>query len=115
MDNQLVNPPLILKINDINCPVKSVLDIISGKWALFIVYALIDEKKRFKELERTVEGINTRMLVKELKNLEHNGILTRTAFATIPPTVEYSLTEKGKKLRPILTELYKWGMDYIAA
>jgi DNA-binding HxlR family transcriptional regulator len=113
MANRAVKEQNIFKINDINCPVKDVLDILGGKWAFSIVYALLDGKKRFKELERMVEGINTRMLVKELKSMEKNGILVRTAYATIPPTVEYSLTEKGKKLKPILAELYKWGLEYI--
>ena len=53
------------------------------------------------------------MLVKELKSMEENKIIVREAFATIPPTVEYFLTEKGKKLEPILAELYKWGLEYV--
>ena len=102
-----------LKINENNCPIREVLDILGGKWAFSIVYALLDGKKRFKELERSIEGINTRMLVKELKSMEENKILIREAFATIPPTVEYTLTEKGKKLEPILAELYKWGKEFV--
>ncbi|MCX6285477.1 MAG: helix-turn-helix domain-containing protein [Bacteroidetes bacterium] len=102
-----------LKINKNNCPIREVLDILGGKWAFSIVYSLLDGKKRFKELERSIEGINTRMLVKELKSMEENKILIREAFATIPPTVEYSLTEKGKKLEPILAELYKWGKEFV--
>ena len=62
---------------------KEVLDIIGGKWAMPIVYRLSKGKMRFKELERSVEGINTRMLVKELKNMEINGIITREIFATV--------------------------------
>jgi DNA-binding HxlR family transcriptional regulator len=102
-----------IKINNNNCPIRSVLAILGGKWAFSIVYSLMDGKKRFKDLERSIEGINTRMLVKELKSMELNNIIVREAFATIPPTVEYSLTEKGRKLEPILAELYKWGNDYI--
>lgn len=102
-----------LKINKNNCPIREVLDILGGKWAFSIVYSLLDGKKRFKELERSIEGINTRMLVKELKCMEENKILIREAFATIPPTVEYTLTEKGKKLEPILAELYKWGKEFV--
>jgi DNA-binding HxlR family transcriptional regulator len=113
MDNQIVMQNNIFKINEINCPVRDVLDILGGKWAFSIVYTLLDGKKRFKELERSIEGINTRMLVKELKSMEVNKIVVREAFATVPPTVEYSLTEKGKKLEPILAELYKWGLEYI--
>lgn len=113
MDNQIVKQNNILRINENNCPVRDVLDILGGKWAFSIVYALLDGKKRFKELERSIEGINTRMLVKELKSMEENRIVVREAFATVPPTVEYSLTEKGKKLEPILAELYKWGLEYV--
>ena len=115
MDNQTVTTETIFTINEVNCPVRDVLDILGGKWAFSIVYALLDGKKRFKELERTIEGINTRMLVKELKSMEKNGIVVRHAFATVPPTVEYTLTEKGEKLKPILAELYKWGLEYIPA
>lgn len=94
------------------CSVKDVLDVIGGKWAMPIIYNLSKGKLRFKEIERTVEGINTRMLVKELKNLESNGILTRRVFATVPPTVEYALTEKGEKLLPIIKSLHQWGQEH---
>ena len=90
-----------------------VLEIIGGKWAMPIIYYLSKGKLRFKELERIVEGINTRMLVKELKNMEANGIVKRDVFATIPPTVEYTLTEKGQKLMPSINSLYNWGKEYI--
>ncbi|MFM6983389.1 MAG: winged helix-turn-helix transcriptional regulator [Chitinophagaceae bacterium] len=95
------------------CSLKDVLDIIGGKWAMPIIYILSKGKLRFKELERNIEGINTRMLVKELKNMEANGILSREVFATVPPTVEYSLTKKGKKLMPSIRSLYEWGQMYI--
>ncbi|MFA7273900.1 MAG: helix-turn-helix domain-containing protein [Crocinitomicaceae bacterium] len=95
-----------------NCPVKTVLDILGGKWSFSIVYSLLEGKKRFKELERSIEGINTRMLVKELKSMEINGIVKREAYATIPPKVEYSLTEKGQKLQPILAALHVWGLEF---
>ncbi len=77
-----------------------------------IIYVLSKGKMRFKELERSVKGINTRMLVKELKNLEANGIVTREVFATVPPTVEYTLTFKGKKLLPSIVSLYEWGQEF---
>ena len=96
-----------------NCSLKEVLDIIGGKWAMPIVYRLSKGKLRFKELERSVEGINTRMLVKELKNMEANGIITREVFATVPPTVEYTLTNKGEKLLPSIISLYSWGQEFV--
>ncbi|MBK9212621.1 MAG: helix-turn-helix transcriptional regulator [Saprospiraceae bacterium] len=94
------------------CSLKEVLDILGGKWAMPIIYTLSNGKMRFKELERSIPHINTRMLVKELKNMEANGIVIREVFATVPPTVEYTLTPKGEKLVPIIRELHKWGEEY---
>ena len=99
-------------ISQKTCILKDVLDIIGGKWAMPIIYNLSKGKLRFKEIERTIEGINTRMLVKELKNLEANGIIRRTVFPTVPPTVEYALTQKGDKLLPSIQSLHKWGQEY---
>ena len=102
-----------IKVSQIGCSLKEVLDIIGGKWAMPIIYHLSKGKMRFKELERTVEGINTRMLVKELKNMEANEIITREVFATVPPTVEYALTVKGEKLLPSIISLHKWGQEFV--
>ena len=99
-------------ISDKTCTLKEVLDIIGGKWAMPIIYILSKGKMRFKELERSIEGINTRMLVKELKNMEANTIITREVFATVPPTVEYTLTQKGHKLIPSITSLHHWGQKF---
>ena len=77
------------------------------------IFSLIKETKRFKELERQIEGINTRMLVKELKQLENNGIVVRKVYPEIPPKVEYSLTEKGRALKNVLIEMRNWGNEYI--
>ncbi len=101
-----------IKISENTCSLKDVLEIIGGKWAMPIIYILSKGKLRFKELERSVEGINTRMLVKELKNMEHNGIIKSEVFATIPPTVEYTLTDKGQKLLPSIISLHNWGKEY---
>ena len=94
------------------CTLKDVLDVIGGKWSMPIIYHLSQRKMRFKEMERAIAGINTRMLVKELKNLEANGILTRQVFATVPPTVEYALTAKGEKLLPSIKSLHQWGLEH---
>jgi DNA-binding HxlR family transcriptional regulator len=99
-------------VSEKTCSLKDVLDIIGGKWAMPIIYILSKGKLRFKELERSVEGINTRMLVKELKNMEANGIIIREVFATVPPTVEYTLTDKGEKLLPSIVSLHNWGQEY---
>lgn len=101
-----------ISVSQKTCSIKDVLDIIGGKWAMPIIYILSKGKLRFKEIERNVEGINTRMLVKELKNLEANGIITREVFATVPPTVEYTLTLKGEKLLPSIKSLHNWGQEF---
>ena len=101
-----------IKISEKTCSLREVLDIIGGKWAMPVIYILSKGKMRFKELERTVEGINTRMLVKELKNMEANGIVKREVFATVPPTVEYTLTSKGEKLLPSIVSLHNWGQEF---
>ncbi len=101
-----------VSISEKTCSLKEVLDIIGGKWAMPIIYILSKGKMRFKEVERSIEGINTRMLVKELKNMEVNGIITREVFATVPPTVEYTLTLKGEKLLPSIISLHSWGQEY---
>ena len=101
-----------INVSEKTCSLKEVLDIIGGKWAMPMIYILSKGKMRFKELERSVEGINTRMLVKELKNMEANGIITREVFATVPPTVEYTLTNKGEKLLPSIVSLHTWGQEF---
>lgn len=101
-----------IKVSEKTCSLRDVLDIIGGKWSMPIIYMLSKGKMRFKEIERSVEGINTRMLVKELKNMEVNGIITREVFATVPPTVEYTLTPKGMKLLPSIISLHQWGQEF---
>lgn len=101
-----------INVSEKTCTLKEVLDIIGGKWAMPMIYILSKGKMRFKELERSVQGINTRMLVKELKNMETNGIITREVFATVPPTVEYTLTNKGEKLLPSIVSLHSWGQEF---
>lgn len=101
-----------IKKSQKSCSIKDVFDIIGGKWAMPIIYNLSKGKLRFKEIERTIEGINTRMLVKELKNLEANGIITRKVFASVPPAVEYTLTLKGEKLLPSIKSLHQWGQEF---
>ena len=100
--------------NEERCALQEILGVIGGKWSMSIIFALFQGKKRFSEIERLVPKINTRMLVKELKNMEANGIVIREVFATVPPTVEYTLTTKGEKLETSINELYKWGLEYVA-
>jgi len=86
-----------------------VLQVLGGKWKLYILTSLYFGKKRFKELERDVTGISPKMLIKELKDLEALGILNRQTFNTVPITVEYSLTEQGLTLKPVLDHMCEWA------
>lgn len=104
---------ILRKITATACPIRNTIELVGGKWTFSIIYVLMSGTKRFSELEKTIEGISTRMLVKELKMLEKNNIIIRNAFATIPPTVEYSLTESGKAFYPVLVEIRDWGKKYI--
>ncbi|MBS1738466.1 MAG: helix-turn-helix transcriptional regulator [Bacteroidetes bacterium] len=102
------------KPNGEKCSMEEIMRVIGGKWTMPIIYTLSSGTKRFKELERGLPTISTRMLVKELKNLEQYKVVKREAFATVPPTVEYSLTESGRALEPIIFSLYKWGQEQIS-
>jgi DNA-binding HxlR family transcriptional regulator len=90
-------------------PIRDTLDLVGGKWKLHITHALAAGPLRFKELQREIGDITARMLSKELKELEVNDLITREVYATAPVTVEYSLTEYGKTLKPVVLALYTWG------
>jgi DNA-binding HxlR family transcriptional regulator len=88
--------------------------VISGKWKLFILSVLSNgEVKRYGEIRRTCENITEKMLTSQLRELEKDGIVFRKVYAQVPPKVEYSLTDLGKKLCHIFGPLYDWGVDYI--
>lgn len=93
-------------------PVKDALDILSGKWKLQIILSLTFGKKRFKQIQREIPGLTPKMLSKELKELEVNGLADRHVYDTSPVTVEYELTSYGKTLKPLIGELHKWGTKH---
>ena len=95
-----------------SCPVEATIDIIGGKWKSVILYHLIDDKKRFNELRRLIPGVTQRMLTLQLRELERDGIVCRTIYKQVPPKVEYSLTEFGKTLIPIISQMMNWGASY---
>ncbi|MDQ0435289.1 winged helix-turn-helix transcriptional regulator [Pantoea agglomerans] len=88
------------------------LKIIEGKWKTIIICQLFAAKGplRFSELERRIEGVNQKMLIQQLKQLEQDGIVTRTVYPEVPPRVEYSLTDLGKALGPSMTALIDWAL-----
>lgn len=94
------------------CPVEYTLDAIGGKWKLLILFYLMTDKvKRYNELKRSISGITHKMLSQQLKELESSGLVTRKEYQQIPPKVEYSLSEKGVTLLPILGLMYQWGKE----
>lgn len=96
------------------CPFRQTLETLEGKWKFAIIYELLKKDSyRFKELERQIEGITPRMLIKELKALEKSDIIFRKQYPTIPPKVEYSLTKHGTTLEPIMTVMSNWGKVHL--
>lgn len=94
------------------CPVEGALEQISGKWKGLILYHLLDGTLRFNELARRLGGVTQRSLTKQLRELEIDGIVHREVFAVVPPRVEYSLTDKGWRLRGVMEALREWGSQY---
>ncbi|MDD9271324.1 winged helix-turn-helix transcriptional regulator [Paenibacillus sp. GCM10023248] len=94
------------------CPVEFTLDIIGGKWKGVLLYHLIDGTKRFNEFKRICPSISQRMLTLQLRELEEDGIVHREVYHQVPPKVEYSLTEFGRTLTPILLLMKEWGSQY---
>ena len=94
------------------CPVETTLSLISDKWTVIILRDLLTGTKRFNELMRSVTGITQKVLTSHLRNMESNGPLIRKVYAEVPPRVEYTLTETGYSLKPILDAMYAWGEDY---
>ena len=92
------------------CPVDKAHSIIGGKWSLQIIFQIGSEKRRFGELKRLLPSISEKMMIQELKKLTEEKILRRKAYKEIPPRVEYSLTEKGKLVLPILDQIKDFGL-----
>ncbi|MEM6364619.1 MAG: helix-turn-helix domain-containing protein [Planctomycetota bacterium] len=98
--------------DDIACPVEATLELIGGKWKGIILYHLLDGKLRFSELKKLIPCVTQRMLTKQLRELELDGLVTRFVHAEVPPRVEYELTEEAKTLEPILHSLKDWGVEH---
>ena len=97
----------------LTCPVRTTLNVLGGKWKLLILSYLLDEPRRYGELRRLMPEITEKMLIQELRELEADGIVARTVHQTVPPRVDYSLTEQGQRVRPVFAELLGWGMQYL--
>lgn len=91
------------------CPVTAAIDIIGGKWKPVIIWVLMEGPQRYGELHRRIPGVALKVLSRQLKELEADGVITRKAYPEVPPRVEYSLAAEGEKLRPIMEALAGWG------
>jgi len=95
-----------------DCPIRNVLSRVGDKWSMLVLFTLENNNsQRFKELQRNIPDISQKMLTATLKTLEGDGLVSREAFPEIPPRVEYSLTEKGKSLLPLIDNLLSWASE----
>ena len=96
------------------CPVETTLTLISDKWTVLILRDLMPGTKRFGELKKSIHGVSQKVLTAQLRQMEANGLLQRTVYPEVPPRVEYSLTELGRSLKPVLDVMENWGTAYQA-
>lgn len=94
------------------CPVETTLTLIGNKWKVLILRDLLPGTKRFGELKKSIGNVSQKVLTAQLRDMENSGLLTRTVYAEVPPRVEYSLTDLGKSLKPILDAMQTWGEEY---
>ena len=96
-----------------NCPVEVTLEVMGGKWKPLILWHLAEKTLRFSELKKTMPKVTQKMLTQQLRELENDGLIDREVYPQVPPKVEYSLTESGKSLIPLLKEMSKWGKSHL--
>ncbi len=94
------------------CPVETTLTLIGDKWKVLILRDLMPGTKRFSELKKSIGTVSQKVLTAQLRDMEENGLVHREVYAEVPPRVEYSLTELGQSLKPILDAMWNWGEDY---
>ncbi len=94
------------------CPVETTLMLIGDKWKVLILRDLLPGKKRFGELKKSIGSVSQKVLTAQLRDMESNGLVTRTVYPEVPPRVEYALTELGQSLKPILDAMWNWGEEY---
>ena len=94
------------------CPVETTLTLIGDKWKVLILRDLMPGTKRFGELKKSVGNVSQKVLTAQLRAMEESGLVNRKVYAEVPPRVEYSLTELGKSLKPILDSMWAWGEGY---
>ncbi len=94
------------------CPVETTLMLIGDKWKVLILRDLMDGTRRFGELKKSIGTVSQKVLTAQLRDMEEKGLLTRKVYAEVPPRVEYTLTDTGYSLKPVLDAMWAWGADY---
>lgn len=94
------------------CPVETTLLLIGDKWKVLILRDLVDGTKRFGELKKSIGSVSQKVLTQQLRDMEEKGLVTRKIYAEVPPRVEYTLTETGYSLKPVLDVMQNWGEEY---
>lgn len=113
IDNQEVGNKKSFVFDEESCPVTATMQVLGGKWKPILINAIyLTAPARFGELKRSVKGITQSMLTQQLRELEEDGIISRKIYAEIPPRVEYTLTEFGLTLSPIMLSMAEWGKEY---
>jgi DNA-binding HxlR family transcriptional regulator len=94
------------------CPAEVTLSVIGGRWKVVLLYHLFQGTKRFSQLQRAIPGITQKMLTQQLREMERDGLVHREIYPSVPPKVEYSLTDLGMSLRPVINAMCDWGLKY---
>jgi DNA-binding HxlR family transcriptional regulator len=94
------------------CPVETAMLLIGNKWKIFVLRELLGDTRRFSELQRAITGISQKVLTQNLRAMEKDGLIARKVFAEVPPRVEYTLSDLGRTLKPVIMALMRWGMQY---
>ena len=94
------------------CPVETTLMLISNRWKVLIIRELLDGTKRFGEIKKSIGNVSQKVLTANLRSMEESGLLTRKVYPVVPPRVEYTLTETGYSLKPVLDAMVAWGTEY---
>ena len=103
---------MIKKENLPECPVATTVELIGSKWKLLILKYLLNKTMRYNELKREIDGISQKVLTSTLKSMVEDGIMIRTSYPEVPPRVEYSLSEIGESMRPVIDVMADWGNTY---
>lgn len=113
IDNQQDKGRIKIVFDEKSCPIAATMQVLGGKWKAILINAIyLTSPARFGELKRSVKGITHTMLTQQLRELEDDGLISRKIYAEIPPRVEYTLTEFGLTLSPIMQSMAKWGLEY---